>query len=86
MKVIDAVKFLSTLDQELEIVINVRDRIFDLDSFTPTTIKDWCDKYNIEYVGDPNQVFVEVVAWSQNKVGLPRVPKTKRSNDEQENR
>jgi hypothetical protein len=82
MKVGDAVKFLSEFDQELEIVVNVRDRVFDLDSFIQITVKDWCDKYKIEYVGDPNQVFIEVLANSQNKVGLPRVPK-RNNNDEQ---
>jgi hypothetical protein len=75
MKVNDAIKFLSTLDQELEIIVNVKDRVFNLDSFTQITVKDWCDKYKIECIGDPSKLFVEVLANSQNNVGLPRLPK-----------
>lgn len=82
MKVSEVIKALSNLDQDLEILINVRDRTFDLDSLSLTTVKDWCDRYKIDYVGNPNQKFIEVLAISQNKVGLPRVP---RKNDKQDN-
>jgi len=77
MKVKDLIEVLNAQDPELHIVVNIRDRIFNLDKISKTNINDWYERYSIDrsVPSEENTSFLEILALGQNNLGLPRVPR-----------
>jgi len=77
MKVKNLLEILNTADPEAEVIVNVRDRIFNLDDVSKTSVNEWYKKYAIDrsVPSEDDIGFLEVLALGHNNLGLPRIPK-----------